>query len=78
MMLMTIMYNVHWWSEVIFGPLVCPNINDKSTYPSQVCPDAMIAIISNPVNSTVPIAAEIFKQVGSSYVQRGNFDHFKS
>lgn len=28
------------------------------------CPDAMIAIISNPVNSTVPIAAEILKAKG--------------
>jgi len=31
---------------------------------SKVCPDAMIAIISNPVNSTVPIAAEIYKKAG--------------
>lgn len=31
---------------------------------AEVCPDAMIAIISNPVNSTVPIAAEIFKKAG--------------
>ncbi|KAE7997047.1 hypothetical protein FH972_001715 [Carpinus fangiana] len=28
------------------------------------CPDAFIHIISNPVNSTVPIAAEILKQKG--------------
>lgn len=28
------------------------------------CPDAMIAIISNPVNSTVPIAAEVLKKAG--------------
>ncbi len=28
------------------------------------CPDALIAIISNPVNSTVPIAAEILKAKG--------------
>ncbi|XP_047964310.1 malate dehydrogenase, chloroplastic-like [Salvia hispanica] len=28
------------------------------------CPDALIHIISNPVNSTVPIAAEILKQKG--------------
>ena len=26
---------------------------------AKVCPDAMIAIISNPVNSTVPIASEV-------------------
>ena len=28
------------------------------------CPDAMICIIANPVNSTVPIASEIFKKAG--------------
>jgi len=32
---------------------------------AKVCPDAMIAIISNPVNSTVPIATEIFKKAGT-------------
>ena len=31
---------------------------------AEVCPDAAIAIISNPVNSTVPIASEIFKKAG--------------
>jgi len=31
---------------------------------AEVCPEAMICIISNPVNSTVPIAAEIFKRAG--------------
>merc|ERR1712110_473757 len=31
---------------------------------AEACPDAMIAIISNPVNSTVPIASEIFKKAG--------------
>merc|ERR1712018_1004544 len=28
---------------------------------AKVCPDAMVGIISNPVNSTVPIAAEVYK-----------------
>jgi malate dehydrogenase len=28
------------------------------------CPDAFILIISNPVNSTVPIAAEVLKKAG--------------
>lgn len=28
------------------------------------CPEAMICIITNPVNSTVPIAAEILKKEG--------------
>merc|ERR1712211_178497 len=32
---------------------------------AKVCPRAMIAIISNPVNSTVPIACEIFKKAGT-------------
>merc|ERR1711963_312702 len=32
---------------------------------AKVCPKAMIAIISNPVNSTVPIACEIFKKAGT-------------
>jgi len=31
---------------------------------AKVCPDATIAIISNPVNSTVPIASEVFKKAG--------------
>merc|ERR1712045_56754 len=31
---------------------------------AEVCPDAIVAIISNPVNSTVPIAAEMFKKAG--------------
>jgi malate dehydrogenase len=31
---------------------------------AEFCPDAILAIISNPVNSTVPIAAEILKKEG--------------
>uniref|UniRef100_A0A7S2RGZ8 Malate dehydrogenase n=1 Tax=Eucampia antarctica TaxID=49252 RepID=A0A7S2RGZ8_9STRA len=31
---------------------------------AEFCPEAVVAIISNPVNSTVPIAAEILKQKG--------------
>mgnify|MGYP003344616733 CR=1 FL=1 len=31
---------------------------------AEACPKAMIAIISNPVNSTVPIATEVFKKAG--------------
>lgn len=31
---------------------------------AQYCPDAVLAIISNPVNSTVPIAAEVLKKKG--------------
>merc|ERR1711963_298422 len=32
---------------------------------AKVCPNAMIAIISNPVNSTVPIACEIYQKAGA-------------
>jgi len=31
---------------------------------AEACPEAILAIISNPVNSTVPIASEIFKKAG--------------
>lgn len=31
---------------------------------AQACPKAMICIISNPVNSTIPIASEVFKKAG--------------
>merc|ERR1712113_740736 len=31
---------------------------------AEVCPDAIVGIISNPINSTVPIAAEILKKAG--------------
>jgi malate dehydrogenase len=32
---------------------------------AKYCPEAWVAIISNPVNSTVPIAAEVFKRAGT-------------
>ncbi|KAL2472709.1 Malate dehydrogenase 2 [Forsythia ovata] len=32
---------------------------------SKYCPNALVNMISNPVNSTVPIAAEIFKKAGT-------------
>lgn len=31
---------------------------------AEACPEAMVCIISNPVNSTVPIASEVFKKLG--------------
>jgi malate dehydrogenase len=31
---------------------------------AKCCPKAIVNIISNPVNSTVPIAAEVFKKAG--------------
>merc|ERR1711902_167141 len=40
-------------------------VGDICTAAAKVCPKAMIAIISNPVNSTVPIACEIFKKAGT-------------
>jgi len=32
---------------------------------AKYCPIAWVGIISNPVNSTVPIAAEVFKRAGA-------------
>jgi malate dehydrogenase len=37
-------------------------VADLSTAIAKVCPEALICIISNPVNSTVPIACEILKK----------------
>lgn len=37
---------------------------------AEVCPKAMVCIISNPVNSTVPIAAEILKKAGKYDAKR--------
>lgn len=31
---------------------------------AEICPEAVLAIISNPVNSTVPVAAEVLKKAG--------------
>lgn len=39
-------------------------VADLATACAKACPEALICIISNPVNSTVPIAAEIFKKHG--------------
>ena len=39
-------------------------VRDLSEAVAKYCPKAMIAIISNPVNSTVPIASEVFKKNG--------------
>lgn len=38
---------------------------------AEVCPDAFFFIISNPVNSTVPIFAETFKKINPSKYQPG-------
>ena len=37
-------------------------VRDLCTGVAKYCPQAWVAIISNPVNSTVPIAAEVFKR----------------
>lgn len=39
-------------------------VRDLSAACAEHCPDAHIAIISNPVNSTVPICASVFKAAG--------------
>ncbi|CAH1801704.1 unnamed protein product [Owenia fusiformis] len=39
-------------------------VRDLTDACAQACPQAMICIISNPVNSTVPIASEVFKSHG--------------
>ena len=37
---------------------------------AEYCPNAFILVISNPVNSTVPIAAEVMKQAGKFNAQK--------
>lgn len=37
-------------------------VRDIAETSSKICPKALIAIITNPVNSTVPIAAEVYKK----------------
>jgi len=39
-------------------------VRDLSQAAAEVCPKAIIGIISNPVNSTVPIATEVYKKAG--------------
>ncbi|KAI4283392.1 MAG: hypothetical protein L6R35_005190 [Caloplaca aegaea] len=39
-------------------------VRDLITGVAENCPKALILVISNPVNSTVPIAAEVMKQAG--------------
>ena len=40
-------------------------VRDLCVAVAENCPGALVNIISNPVNSTVPIAAEVFKQKGT-------------
>nr|CAD1819552.1 unnamed protein product [Ananas comosus var. bracteatus] len=53
------------------GPTIgeCAHRNGSYHYPSwwiaKCCPGAIVNLISNPVNSTVPIAAEVFKNAGT-------------
>ena len=37
-------------------------VRDLAAGVAKYCPQALVAIISNPVNSTVPIAAEVFRR----------------
>merc|ERR1711890_166899 len=37
-------------------------VRDLSAAAAKVCPNAILGIISNPVNSTVPIASEVYKK----------------
>ncbi|CAG0882406.1 unnamed protein product [Darwinula stevensoni] len=39
-------------------------VRDLTKACAEVCPKALIGIIANPVNSTVPIACEVFKKMG--------------
>lgn len=39
-------------------------VRDLAAAAAEVCPKALIAIISNPVNSTVPIACETLQKAG--------------
>lgn len=39
-------------------------VRDLSAAAAQACPKAHMLIISNPVNSTVPIVAEVYKKAG--------------
>lgn len=41
------------------------------------CPQAWVAIISNPVNSTVPIAAEVLRKAGGSCSGPGVMERFE-
>jgi len=40
-------------------------VRDLAVACAEVCPKALIGIISNPVNSTVPIASEVLKKAGA-------------
>lgn len=45
-------------------------VADIATAVAKVCPEALVAIISNPVNSTVPIASEIMKKHGVFFTKK--------
>uniref|UniRef100_A0A251S068 Putative L-lactate/malate dehydrogenase n=1 Tax=Helianthus annuus TaxID=4232 RepID=A0A251S068_HELAN len=40
-------------------------VGSRSWRIGRCCPNAIVNLISNPVNSTVPIAAEVFKKAGT-------------
>lgn len=39
-------------------------VRDLATGIASACPKAFVLVISNPVNSTVPIVAEVLKKAG--------------
>jgi hypothetical protein len=43
----------------------CARLTCRTQAICKACPRALVNIISNPVNSTVPIAAEVFKKAGT-------------
>lgn len=45
-------------------------VRDLAEATAKTCPKAFIAIITNPVNSTVPIACEVYKNNGITDLKR--------
>ena len=58
------MKKVEKWLTIFITLLFSGIVANLAQAASEVCPEAIIAIISNPVNSTVPIASEIYKKAG--------------
>lgn len=47
--------------------LFCTNakvVQELAAGCGEVCPEALLAIVTNPVNSTVPVASEVMKRWG--------------
>ena len=69
--------NIDWFILKINAGI----IRDLATGIAQTCPKAFILVISNPVNSTVPIVAEVLKKHGvfdaKRYYQTPALNHMK-